>query len=130
MDNKVKHWEFRSLLRDLFIGSPLPWRFDGHGINDANGNRIFKSSLARYQSDGHENPTFNSDSEFVVHTVNSYYDLVRTLKNTLRSLKTHLEAEANQEKVKVSELCPCTEDEVTKAEKILKELGEWEEYSG
>ena len=43
--------------------SPAPWRFDGHGINDANGQRICKVSHERCLLDQRTwNPVFIGDS--------------------------------------------------------------------
>lgn len=41
---------------------PPLWRFDGHGINDANGRRICKltsGEVQQYDSDGKRNPEFD-----------------------------------------------------------------------
>lgn len=49
------------------IHSPSPWRFDGHGVNDANGQRICKVSNSERCLDDQRtwNPIFLNDSHLV-----------------------------------------------------------------
>jgi len=45
--------------------SPAPWRFDGHGINDANGQRICKVSNSEPYIENVRNKRFGDDSHLI-----------------------------------------------------------------
>lgn len=66
--------------------SPSPWRFDGHGINDANGERICKVSHERLLEDQRTwNPKFIGDS----HLIQMAPEMYKVLKYVREILSQH-----------------------------------------
>ena len=61
-----------------------------------------------------------SHAEFIVRAVNAHEALVSALTETLRALRAHIASDAARTGIVAEYFCPCTKNEVARAEAALR----------
>ena len=60
------------------------------------------------------------NAEFIVRAVNAHEALVSALTETLRALRAHIASDAARTGIVAEYFCPCTKNEVARAEAALR----------
>lgn len=94
--------------------TPTPWKkslfTDGMEIYNGEGVRV---TVCR----GHE---YLANAELIVRAVNAHEALVSALTETLRALRAHIASDAARTGIVAEYFCPCTKNEVARAEAALR----------
>ena len=97
------------------IATPRPWRITVGG-GTIIGPDIAEGVYPQIVCGGAD----RGDQELIVRAVNAHEALVSALTETLRALRAHIASDAARTGIVAEYFCPCTKNEVARAEAALR----------